>query len=130
MSHNFIVPLLSIFRLQEKAESFDYAPELELLDPRTNEQLLELDICCIADGKLTIGEAKTANSLGKSPKEERVSVAKYYQLAEKIGASQVVFATASEQWREETEKLIAERFSNSLTKVVLWNKRNLFGNQY
>lgn len=121
LSNGMIVPLLTLYQLERRADSFLYSPDIELLDPASGKQLLELDICCVADGQLTIGEAKRGNRLGKTAREERAEVNKYFDLAHKIGATQVVFATYSERWRDETERIIVERFKDSLVKLILWS---------
>jgi hypothetical protein len=125
LANNMAVPLLTLHRLSQKTESFLYSLDVELLDPNSGAQLFELDICCIPDGELTIGEAKRNNRLGKTAREEREEVNKYFDLAQKIGASQVVFATYDEQWREETLRIIDDRFSGSLIKVIIWVKSDL-----
>lgn len=125
LSNGMVVPLLTLYQLERRAESFLFSPDIELLDPASGKQLLELDICCIADGQLTIGEAKRANRLGKTAREEREEVNKYFDLVQKIGATQVVFATHSERWRDETERIIAERFKGSLAKLILWSRDEL-----
>lgn len=125
LTQNCIVPILALNYLREKSETFDFSPELELLDPITGKQLLELDICCIADGQLIIGEAKSNDRLGGNHKEENRTIEKYYELAEHLGASVVVFATTSEQWREVTREKILNYFSNSLIKVQLLTKKDL-----
>lgn len=126
ITHNSTVPILAINCLWKMAKTFDYCSELELRKSSTGEQVLELDICCIQDGKLTIGEAKTTNCLADSKKEENAVITKYFELSQVIGASQVIFATASENWQEATQARILNRFSDSLTKVVLLTRRDLF----
>lgn len=116
--HNSIVPIIALNSLMQSSKAFDYCPELELRDLKIGEQSLEIDICCIQDGKLIIGEAKTADCLASTAKEENRAITKYYELAEKIGASQVVFATAKEKWQARTVERIVNRFSRSLTKVI------------
>lgn len=125
LANDMLVPLLTLHRLSQKTESFLYSLDVELLDPNSGEQLFELDICCIPDGELTIGAAKRNNRLDRTAREEREVINKYFDLAQKIGATQVVFATYSEQWREETARMITERFSGSLIKVILWGQRDL-----
>lgn len=125
LGNDMMVPVLTLYQLKRGAASFLFSPDIEVLDPMNREQLFELDICCIPDGELTIGEAKKNNRLGKTAWEERAEVNKYFDLAQKIGATQVVFATNSERWRDETERIITERFVESFIKVILWTRNDL-----
>jgi hypothetical protein len=125
LANGMVVPLLTLYQFERRADSFLFSPDIELLDPNSRKQLFELDICCIPDGELTIGEAKRSNRLGKTAREEREEINKYFDLAQKIGASRVVFATYDEQWRDQTVRMIMERFSDSLIKVTLWAKDDL-----
>jgi hypothetical protein len=125
LSNGMAVPLLALHQFERRADSFLYSPDIELLDPANGAQLLELDICCIPDGELTIGEAKRANRLGRTAREEREEINKYFDLAQRVGATQVVFATYDLRWRDETARMITERFSGALTKVILWARDDL-----
>jgi hypothetical protein len=125
LSNDFLVPVLTLRRLGDKAESFLHSPELELLDPTSGAQIMEVDLCCVIDGRIVIGEAKKSNRLAGSAREERETVNKYLDVAGKIGASLVVFATLAESWRDETARMIVERFSGSLTDVTLWSRADL-----
>jgi len=125
LANGMVVPLLALYQFERRADSFMFSPDIELLDPASGKQLFELDICCVPDGELTIGEAKRSNRLGKTAREEREEVGKYYDLARRAGATQVVFATYDEQWRDETARMITERFSDSLIKVILWTRNDL-----
>ena len=125
LGNDMLVPVLTLHQLKKGAASFLYSPDIEVLDSASKEQLFELDICCIPEGELTIGEAKKNNRLGKTAREEWAEINKYFDLAQKIGVTQVVFATYSERWRDETERMIRERFSDSLVKVLLWTRNDL-----
>ena len=119
------VTVLALHRLQLKTDSFLFTTDIEVLDQNTGNPLCELDICCVPDGDLTIGEAKSANRLGKTAQQERNQVNKYFNLAKKLGATQVVFATYSALWRDETVRIINERFTDPLIKLTLWTKHDL-----
>ena len=86
---------------------------------------MEVDICCISDGILTIGEAKKDDRLGKSAKEENETIAKYYQLASAIGATRVVFATYANSWREVTVQRVHSVFVDPFIKVILLGRSDL-----
>ena len=119
------IPILATHALSTGTKSFDYSPEIEILDGTSAKPIYEIDICCIADGRLTIGEAKAANKLGDSKKAEDKSLQKYFDLANKIGAEQVVFATDSETWRDETKAKILAKFKGSRTQTVIWGRSDV-----
>ena len=64
LKHNGHVPLLTLNKLRiGSKESFLFRPEVRLTRKGSSSMFLEIDICCVADGKLCIGEAKSNNSL-------------------------------------------------------------------
>jgi hypothetical protein len=126
LEHNIIVPTLTLGALRRSTESFIYSPELEVLNISSGEQLFEIDICCVPDGVLTIGEAKKADSLASTAREENKIIDNYYRLAKEIGATQVVFSTYSESWKESSVGRIKSKFTDPLIKVRLLTHDDLF----
>lgn len=126
LTHNTVVPILALNHLRKNTKTFEYCSELELRRLQTNEQKFEIDICCIQDGKLTIGEAKITNCLATSKREENKEITKYFELSQNIGASQVVFATTSADWQEKTKERIMNQFASSSTKVIFLTNQELF----
>ena len=121
-SHDMIVPLLALDRIAEKCgDTFLWAPELELYRVGAEKPELELDICCIADGVLTIGEAKKADRLAPEAKDEREAAAKYHDVARELGARRVVFATLAPKWRDSTKALIEKEFAGSRAELVFYH---------
>jgi len=72
---------------------------------------MELDICCIADGELCIGEAKSNGTLATNGVSASVAAGKYRDLAAKLGATRVIFSTSSQAWDETSETAIASTFN-------------------
>jgi hypothetical protein len=109
LRHNGYVALLALDHLRRKAEeSFLYTPDIELTKRGAAEASMELDILCVADGAMMIGEAKKEDRLGTSKREEIETVRRYNRLAEQIGAEALVFATFADTWSDNTQKYIGD----------------------
>lgn len=93
--NNTHVTTLALGALQEDSNSFLFAPELEIRDdPDKNDPNLEIDICAIVDGKLTIGEASISSTKGEDDVDD------YIALAGDVDAKTVVFASLNSEWSE------------------------------
>ena len=125
--NGFAVPILALEYLRKQTkESFLFTAELDVFPENETKPFIEMDICCIPDGILTIGEAKKSNSLDKTPAEVTRTLGKYRLAAEKFGVGQVVFATAENNWSEETTKRIEQAFSNLPVAIMLLGREHLF----
>ena len=59
LKSNMKCPLLTLNYLKKLSEScFIFSPELELYSKSDNKKEIEIDIICISDGELLIGETK------------------------------------------------------------------------
>jgi hypothetical protein len=98
------VPLLAANRLRVGAESFLWQPESILSH---NEDLLELDICLIVDGKVIVGEAKSNNSLGadKGTNEAARRIALGARL---LTADEIILATSAAAWSRGTTAAVTD----------------------
>lgn len=113
LRHNGYVTLLALVYLKGKAEeSFLYTPDMELAKRGAAGAVMELDILCIRDGVMSIGEAKKEDRLGSSKREEIETVQRYNGLAEQIGAEALVFATFADTWSDNTQKYISDNVTN------------------
>jgi len=81
---------------------------MELTKHGATDVTMELDILCIPDGVMSIGEAKKEDRLGSSKREEIETVRRYNRLAEQIGAESLVFATFADGWSNKTQEYIAD----------------------
>jgi hypothetical protein len=121
------VPTLALDCLRRSAEgSFLYVEELEYRKRSEPKLLMECDLNCVIDGVLTIGEAKTADRLDKSRATEVAMIEKYRGLAASMGARQVVFATAAENWDSTTAQKFLEVLGQDSLMVRLLTKKDLF----
>jgi hypothetical protein len=123
------VPLLALDILCGSKDSFLYVHELEYREKDKDTPLLEVDLNCIPDGVLTIGEAKKDDRLGKSDKEESEAISKQLELAKRLCAQQIVFATASEKWHSSTLDRILKAFGDQRFNVILLTRKQLYGEQ-
>jgi hypothetical protein len=99
--NNMAVPALALDYLKGRNKSsFLYAPELEFADSVSNKVAFELDIFCVDNGILSIGEAKKEDVLGESAAKDSEMATKYLKIAEQFCAGQVVFATIANRMVE------------------------------
>jgi hypothetical protein len=124
LRHNGYVTLLALDHLRRKAqESFLYAPDVELTKHGLANPSVELDILCVPDGVMMLGEAKKEDRLGKSRRQEIATIEGYDRVAEQIGADALVFATFADKWSEHTEKYIRDTVTNR--DVILLTRTDL-----
>jgi hypothetical protein len=110
--NNSMVPVLTLNAiLKESKESFLFCPELRISLKGQKKHFMELDICCIPDGKLCIGEAKSNGTLGAAGLSPAQATERYRDLAEKLGATRVVFSTSAQKWDAASEAAIASAFT-------------------
>jgi hypothetical protein len=113
LSNNGDVPLLTLnnLRLQLK-ESFLYCPELRITPKGSSKMYLEIDVCCITNGRLCIGEAKSGDTLKTRDLTATQTIERYRDLARKLGATMVVFGTSQSEWNVTTRDAIRNSFEN------------------
>lgn len=105
------IPLLTLDLLRrESKESFLYCPELRIRPEGAKKAFIEIDICCVTDGRLCIGEAKSVDSIGTSQFKPQQTAERYRDLAIKMGASRVVFSTSKAAWGKITFDAISKAF--------------------
>jgi hypothetical protein len=129
LEHNMQVPLLALDILRGSKDSFLYVHELGYRETDKDSPPVEVDLNCVADGVLTIGEAKKDDRLGKSAKEESEVISKHLDLAKKLCAHRVVFATASEEWHASTIKRLVKAFGDQRFELILLTRKHLYGEQ-
>jgi hypothetical protein len=111
--NNSAVPILTLDALREKCkESFLFCPELRINVHGEKRNFMELDICCVPDGKLCIGEAKSNGTLAAKGVSASEAATKYRDLAVKLGATRVIFSTSSQAWDQASEIAIDSSFSS------------------
>lgn len=130
LEHNMQVPLLALDLLRRTSQdSFLHVPELEYREKDADKPAYEVDLNCVVDGLLTIGEAKKDDRLGKNEKEESQVISKYLDLGKKLAVQQIVFATGSEQWHPSTIERITNAFADRRFRLILQVRKDLYGGE-
>lgn len=121
------VPILTLNALRKKCkESFLFCPELQIWPQGPPKGSMELDICCILDGRLCVGEAKSNGTLEANGISASVAAEKYCDAATRLGASTVVFGTSAEKWDTKSDTAIDLAFSMlPHVKVLKWAAHDL-----
>ena len=109
--HHGDVPLLTLDLLRRRSkESFLYCPELRIRPEGSKKSFIEIDICCVTDGRLCIGEAKSVDSIATNQFKPQQAAERYRDLAIKMGASLVVFSTSQTVWGKTTFDALSQAF--------------------
>jgi hypothetical protein len=109
--HNGYVPLLTLDLLRRRSkESFIYCPELRIRPEGKKKTFIEIDICCVTDGRLCIGEAKSVDSIATNQFKPHQAAERYRDLAIKMAASLVVFSTSQPAWGQTTFDALSQAF--------------------
>ena len=105
LEQNGDVPFLAGMTLAATARSFEDIPELDFRRPDQDSD--EIDIAALADGQLTIGEAKCVASLG-TRREANQAISKLIRINDLLGADEILLATtAPGPWnKRETDQLL------------------------
>ncbi|MEI7653481.1 MAG: hypothetical protein WCJ70_04395 [bacterium] len=117
LSNNMHVPLLTLYSLKKESRSrnpsFLYIPEVVLIK---GQYKIELDICCIADGRIVIGEAKKETATA-------AVVDKYANFAKELKKypDEVIFSTFADDWSEEAK----QKISTSIARSRILFRKNL-----
>lgn len=128
MRSDMSVPLLALDLLRRGSVSFLYMDEVEVRKPGAAKPFIEIDLCCIPDGVLTIGEAKKTERINGGGQAEIALLAKYREAARAFGARQFVLAT-SEVWADQTLRNAREAFKETSISVVVLDRLRLFNNK-
>lgn len=115
--NDMIVPILTINKLKELSESsFLYTNEIEIIKRDDEEESREIDLFCISDGKIIIGECKRENRLRKK------EIRKYKKIYKEIMAEKLIFCTFNEKgWSNGTldklEDILGDKINYELFKL-------------
>jgi hypothetical protein len=104
LRHNIEGPAFALARLGADAPGARYTWAFEM--PSLGRPTAEVDFACLVDGRLSVGEAKTNDKLGKTSKEARSKAASTARVAAALAADQVVFATTQPRWSASSENAI------------------------
>ncbi len=127
LHHNGRVGILTVDALRvQSPRSFAYSPELKIHPEADPANPIEIDICCIMDNRMIIGEAKSNGSLKDHDQKPTQVVAKYEKLAKEMGATGIIFSTTELGWDEPSQQAIDNlRKHNPLLQVYNYRSRDL-----
>lgn len=103
---NMEVPILTLNKLKkESKDSFLYVNQIKLKKiSEPDSEFMEIDICCISDGKIMIGECKRPKRLPLR------TIQRYYDISTKIGAIGVFSTFEPSGFSNDVKEKIAELF--------------------
>lgn len=129
LKNNGHVPLLTLNRLQQRSkESFLFRHEIRLTPTGETKMFLEVDVCCIPNGRLCIGEAKSNDSIAGTNLTEIEAATRYHDLALKMGALLVVFSTCKPAWDLASQDAMRTAFQESPhIEVIKLTAADLYG---
>jgi hypothetical protein len=121
------VPVLALDSLRRRGVSgLTFSEELAYTEISSDKPFIESDLNCVVDGQLTIGEAKTGDSLGGSSRQEAKTLASFRKLVMALRARRVVFATQEKGWRKATEDKIRAAFADLPVRLQLLHHKDLY----
>ena len=127
---------LNWLKKHKSKEAFMFSPEVKIY--KNNQEYLELDIACICDGKIIIGECKKTNEdwnkfLEKQKNEKKSKKDRFLEILQIIQPDIVVFSTLDKQKPDKANNNLAnfikeiQRQYHAIEFVNL-NKENLLAN--
>jgi hypothetical protein len=125
--HDMHVPTLALDWLRKRSkDTFLFTPELAFSRQDEERPYAESDMNFICDGVLGIGEAKKSNRLAQTKAEEMAILEKYEELVSSMRVTQLVLATAADDWSDGTKQSIDQIFSSLPVEVILLNRQELY----
>lgn len=119
---NMHVPLLTLYKLKLGSKSFLYVHELELKKDESQENPdIEIDICCIPDGQIVIGESKIDSMKQKDISKLLSFLGEFLRQPDKV-----VFSTFKQKLSPNIERMINE---SNVRDPILWSQIDLMGNE-
>jgi len=127
LDNDMYVSVLTLNKLQKSCKkSFIYLPEIDLFySENGHKKKKEIDICCVCDGKIILGECKKSNRLEKTEKKEIGILKIFADIFLKLNADKCLFSTYSSNWRDKTSKMINNFFPES---KIIYNHDDLQSN--
>ena len=124
LRNDMVVPILALDHFRRNSRSFQFADELEIRQIGSEKPFIEIDLCCIVDGRLTIGEAKTTSRIAATGQAEAQALRNYRDAAVGLGAEQFVIAT-SKIWACQTIINARTAFQDTPIAVLVLNGADL-----
>ncbi len=116
LMHNVQAPVLALTRLAEEAIAFDFLTEMEVR--REEETFAEVDLWCVADGALVIGEASSTGVLSPRRDDQVLRLEKLATIATAMKVDRFVLASTASRWNGETRKAATTAFRDLELELV------------
>lgn len=119
---NMQVPLLALNHLKNKSKHhFEWIPDSDVYWLEDNEELHQnIDLLCLSDGKLYIGEAKSNDEI----KREQFSF--YERVCKQVEIDGIIFATSKPQWSRATLQRIEQLKAQFDGNVLIFTGKDLY----
>lgn len=119
-SNNLEVPLLALNYLKNKSKHyFIWVPDLDIWYGNEKKSR-NIDIACIIDGRLFLGEAKSIDKI------EKGQIKFYKDLCELISPDGIVFATSKTKWNQSTIDCIDSLKRNFDGETIILTYKDLY----
>jgi hypothetical protein len=121
---NMQVPILTLDYFKRKSQHyFEWVPDSNVYQHANDEKALgNIDLLCLCDGKLYIGEAKSNDEIGA----EQFSF--YEQICRQVAIDGVVFATSQPDWNRATHQRIDRLKTWFHGEILTLTKKDLYVN--
>ena len=128
--YSIIVPILSLYKLKNdySKNSFLSILEIEIRKDKNSEKPdLKINICCIIDGDIYLGECKRSEKFRKDNFKENTVMNKYKNVVKEIGGKGLIFSTFSDEWKKETKEKIdkLKEEEKDEIEIIIFEKSNL-----
>ncbi len=116
------VPLLALYYMERRHKHyFQWMPDTDVFwRDESEEKKRNIDIICICDGKVYIGEAKSNGEI------ERDQFLFYQRVCQEVAVDGVIFATTQEKWSRKTYTYIDSLKKNFSGDVIVLTKDDLY----
>lgn len=119
------VPLLTLGYMKRKSKLyFDWIPDSDVIWMEGQTELSRnIDIICLCDGELYIGEAKSSNAI------EKDQFLFYQKICQEVAIDGIIFATSQKRWDKKTRGYIETLKQIFSGKVLILTEEDLYPRQ-
>lgn len=116
------VPLLSLHYLQEKSWQFESIADSDIYWPKNagTEQHRNIDLICLRNGGLYIGEAKSNNVI------ESQQFSFYKNVCKQVPVEGLIFATSQAAWSPGTHQRIDDLKNSFAGEILILTEKDLY----
>jgi hypothetical protein len=121
-AHNMHVPLLTLYYLKRKSQQcFEWIPDSDVFwVAGSEEKHRNVDILCLSDGRLYLGEAKSIDEI------DREQFSFYEDICKRVPVDGIVFATSKFQWNRATLQRIEQLKATFSEEIIVLTRHDLY----